>query len=167
MNSSAAEKLCSFSRMPWYPVDIWSIVSSLSQRLQHLSKGSILLTLFPMNSLPSLSCSRLLTPACSACPQHLHCGGTAENEEVVSACNWCLHCSWAAMPCSCSPAHVERRAPWRSGKSDLGVSPPSITNIDTVDFPAPALQQSPQDDGRDEGKVLYCSHESRSHVSHP
>lgn len=67
MNSSAAEQLCSFSRIPWYPVDIWSIVSSLSQWLRHLSKGSILLTLFPMNSFPSLSFSHVVTPGYSMC----------------------------------------------------------------------------------------------------
>lgn len=131
MNNSAAEKLCSFSRVPWYPVDIWNIISSLSWQLRHLSKGSILLTLFPMNSLPSLSFSCPLRPACSICPQRLRCEDTAENKEAISACSSCLHCSSTALPCSCPPAHVERGAPlkgpWRSGKSDLGVSPWYIT----------------------------------------
>lgn len=53
-----------------------------------------------------------------------------------------------------------------SGKPDLDISPPSITNTDTVDFPASTLQQSPQDDRWHECKVLSCSHESHSHTSH-
>lgn len=131
MNSSAVEKLCSFSRIPWYPVVIWSIVSSLSRQLRHLSKGSTLLTLFPTNSLPSLSFSHPLTPACSIGPQYFCCRGAAENEEATSACSWRLQHSWTAMPCSCPPVHVEMGAPrrslWRSGKSDLGVCPWSVT----------------------------------------
>jgi len=105
MNSSSAEKLCSFSRILWYPVDIWNIVSSLSRRLRHLSKGSILLTLFPMNALCSLSFSHLQAPGCSLCPQYLSCGGTVESEEANPACCWCLHHSRAAMPSSC---HLHR-----------------------------------------------------------
>lgn len=121
MNSSAAEKLCGFSGILWYPVDIWSILSLL----QHLSKGSIFLTVLPSNSLPDMSFSCLLTPACSVSPQDLCCRGAAEDKEVISAT--------VSVRVSSAPASlaVLRESPWRSvwksGKSGIGVSPCSIT----------------------------------------
>lgn len=101
MNSSAAEKLCGFSGILWYPVDIWSILSLL----QHLSKGSIFLTVLPSNSLPSVSFFCLLTPACSVCPQDLCCRCTAGNKGAIFAA-----VSVRVSPsqlCSCIPACIE------------------------------------------------------------
>lgn len=102
MNSSAAEKLCGFSGILWYPVDIWSILSLL----QHLSKGSIFLTVLPSNSLPDMSFSCLLTPACSVSPQDLCCRGAAEDKEVISA-TVSVRVSPSQL-CSCIPGCVER-----------------------------------------------------------
>lgn len=77
MNSSAAEKLCGFSGILWHPVDMWSILSLL----QHLSKGSIFLALFPTN--PSPACPFLTCWLQLAL--YLRCRDTARNKEAISA----------------------------------------------------------------------------------